>query len=77
MRPQPKIRTEISKIVVANFVGGIFILRPPKPKKYYTSAVATLATQVAPVLTAVFEMPRCAIHCYCPTMATLLYTYFG
>jgi len=76
MRPSLKIRTEISKRLQSIFWVAFSFSNPQRPEKLYTSAVATPATQTAPVLTAVFEIPRCAIHCYCPTMATILHMYF-
>ena len=46
--------------------------RLTKPEQDDTSAVATPATLNVPVLATVYEIPRWSIHCYGPTMATLL-----
>ena len=61
---------------VASFLCGLFFCQIQKLQKYVTLAVATPAILTAPVLSTVFEILRWSIHCYGPTMATLLYMYF-
>ena len=70
-----KIRTERPKIFVANFLSGVFTYQSKKPEQNATSGVATSATLNAPVLSTVSEIPRWSIHCYGPTMASLLYVF--
>jgi hypothetical protein len=76
LRHATKIQAESLKIIGASFLGGIFILQNQIPEKYDRPAVDTPATLTTPVLSTVFEMTRWSIHCYGPTVATLLYSYF-
>jgi hypothetical protein len=68
----PKLRTEMSKIFVPNFLSGFFTYQTKKPDQDDTTAVATPATVNSLVLSTVFEIPSRSLHCYGPTMATLL-----
>ena len=69
----PKIRTEISILFVANFLSDTLTLQTKKPEQGDKSAVATAAITNAPVLSAVFEIPRWSVHCYGLTMAKVHY----
>jgi len=60
---------------VANFLSVIFTYKNQKPEQDDTSEFATPATLKAPVLSTLFEITRWSIHCYGPTMATLLYNF--
>ena len=77
LRHTPKIRTESSKIFVANFLSCFVAYQTQKTEQDDTSAVATPTTLNAPVLSTVLEISRWSIHCYGPTMAALLFTYYS
>jgi hypothetical protein len=68
----PKIKIIRSKIFIANFLSGLFKYQTQKLEQDDTPEVATPATMNAPVLSAVSDIPKWSIHCYGPTMATLL-----
>ena len=72
----PQKRTAKSKMYVANFFSGIFTHKTHKAEQVDTSAVATTATMNPPATSTVFEKPRWSVHCYGPTIATLVYQYY-
>jgi len=72
LRHTPKIRAESSKIIVASYLGVIFICQIQIPEKYDTVALDTPANLTTPVLSTVFEMTRWSINCCGSTMATSL-----
>jgi len=75
MRHKPKIRTEGSKIIVANFRSGLFMFQTQKAEQYDKPIVAAPATLNGPVLSAVFEISRFSIDSYGSATTNLLHTH--
>jgi hypothetical protein len=75
LRHKLKIRTEWSKMIVANFRSGLFVFQTQRAEQDKKSIAVTVATLNGPVLSTIFEISRISIDSYGSATTTLLHTH--